>query len=724
MKAPATSWGMHALVALAALTAAAVIAAPFYLSHKQARAGDDVSRMIDTHDMAQHLAVMQQFDKVLKTGVPYPRWLPDVNNGYGLPWTSFYPPGFYYLTSLVNAVLNDWAYTLLVISCLTLAGSGLAFYALSLRFYSPLASVIGALVYMTAPYHVLDLYWRGAMPEFVGFVLVPLIVYFAFKLGSDGRARYYAGLGFFHGLFLVTHIPVAFLLSYALVFYAVVWAARQRDLRIAVRIFSGIAIALLVGAVYLVPAFFEIKRASEHFSAIFPYHGSYLTLLKGSDGFGDAMNVSFVAHVIALLTTVVILRRLDPPATNYAGAKPEGRELQTRLWIVMAFATTFMCTSFSVYISKLIPKIDLASFAWRWLVIAGLFTALVVAAAIDRLRESTALARGSVWVYRSSILAAIVFSFWVAAYAVVGGALSHDTFNPPANFVEAGFIPKGATDPHVLADTPRVVIEPNDSVSEIRRWEPYHREVSVNVSEPSRVRLKTYNFPGWAARVDGNPTPMLSDKDGVQVVEVPAGVHKIEASFGNTLPRTAGALLSVLGLLGVIGLAATDRMRESRSTAGQASSKRSQLVTALRSLGPILAPALLGVVILVWLSNRGSSEGNPANDGGTATAAPGSTAPGRQAQSPNVPRGAMLHLDGVASIPIAVDEGALNELMNALPARDDAKVDALVQSGRLLRVANDTSVRVLESAEGKTKVRVLEGEHLMAEGWVSERWIR
>jgi hypothetical protein len=89
-----------------------------------------------------------------------------------------------------------------------------------------------------------------------------------------------------------------------------------------------------------------------------------------------------------------------------------------------------------------------------------------------------------------------------------------------------------------------------------------------------------------------------------------------------------------------------------------------------------------------------------------------------------VPGASTLQVDGLASIPIAVDEGALHEFMNALPAKDDAKVDALVESGRLLKVPNGTSVRVLESTGGRTKVRVLEGEHLMAEGWVSERWIR
>lgn len=723
MKAPATSWTRQALIGLAALTAGVVIAAPFYLSRKQARTGDDVSRMIATHDMAQHLAVMQQFDKVLKTGVPYPRWLPDVNNGYGLAWTSFYPPGFYYLTSLANAVFDNWAFTLLVISCLTLAASGLAFYALSLQFYSPLASAIGALVYMTAPYHILDLYWRGAMPEIAGFVLVPLIVYFAFKLGSDPRARYYAGLGFFHGLFLMTHIPVAFLMSYALAFYAVFWAVGQRDPKIAVRIFSGIAFACVVGAVYLLPAFFEIKRASEHFSAIFPYHGSYLTLLKGSDGFGDAMNISFVAHVIALLTAVVILRRLDRPATDDAGAKPEGRAIQTRLWIVMALATTFMCTSFSIYLSKLIPKIDVASFAWRWLVIAGLFAALVVAAAIDRLRQSTGLARGWMWVYRSAICAAILFGLWTTAYDVAARALSHPGLDPPANFLEAGFTPKGSTDPHYLADTPRVVIEPEDRTSEIVRWEPYHREVQVNVREPSRVRLKTYNFPGWIARVDGTPAPMLSDKDGVQVVEVPQGVHRVEASFENTPPRTAGAILSLLGMLGVVGLAATDRIRGSSSVAGKATSGREGF-PMLRALAPVVCPVLIGAAALYWLSSRGNFGGAPASGGDGSAASPAAAATRGKAESPNMHGSVTLRVGGVPSLLVAVDEGALNELMSALPAKDDAKIDALVESGRLLRVANGISVRVLESAAGKTKVRILEGEHMMAEGWVSEQWIR
>ena len=80
--------------------------------------------------------------------------------------------------------------------------------------------------------------------------------------------------------------------------------------------------------------------------------------------------------------------------------------------------------------------------------------------------------------------------------------------------------------------------EPEGGAVEITRWDPQDREVQVRVDKPSIVRLKTYNFPGWTARIDGKAVPMLSDKDGVQQVEAPPGIHRIQASFRNTPPSS------------------------------------------------------------------------------------------------------------------------------------------------------------------------------------------
>src|SRR5581483_5464656 len=109
----------------------------------------------------------------------------------------------YYATTLVNAVFNDWPTTLFVLMTLMMAGAGLALYAVSRLFFSRVASAAAAALYVLLPYHLIDLYWRGALPEIFGFVFMPLVFYFAYKAGSRGARRHIAGLGLMYGLHLV-----------------------------------------------------------------------------------------------------------------------------------------------------------------------------------------------------------------------------------------------------------------------------------------------------------------------------------------------------------------------------------------------------------------------------------------------------------------------------------------------------------------------------------------
>jgi len=493
----------EALVVPAALVIGFVLAAPFFLEYRESRSGrEGVGTLVSTHDLVQHIAVMEDFDKALRSGVLYPRWLPDMNNGYGNPWMNYYPPGFFYLASLVKVFFGNWADTLFFISVLGFAASGLAFYLLSRLFYGRAESAIAALFYMALPYHVLNLYWQGAMPQLLGFTFLPLVLYFAFRSGAFGRARDYAGLGLCYGLYLITHAPVSFLMTYAIAFYGLVWAARQRDWRVTVRIAIGMSIGLLVGAIYLLPAALETGDIQEHFSGLFPYDSSYITLLP-LQGFGDLLNKSFMLQALAIIAAVVILRpaarRVGEDGEAGALPAPAAGLLQTRLWIVMSVATTFMSTSFSIYISNLLPKIQVATFAWRWLAIAGLFVSLLVAAAADRLRDRSAFSPVKLWAWRAAMGAVIVLNIWFAARGVLSPALLHLPHVQPANYVEAGFTPRGSAHPQNLPATGDVVMTPDSGTSEVVRWEPSYREVVVNAKEPGTVRLKTYNFPGWAA---------------------------------------------------------------------------------------------------------------------------------------------------------------------------------------------------------------------------------
>lgn len=546
---------------------AAVI--PFFFSRREKiPGGNQVLKLIDTHDLWMHLFIVGQFDKVLRSGIIYPRWIPDINRGYGLLNMIYYPPGFFYLTSAVHTVVSDWIDTVFVVSALALAGSGLALYFLARTFYGKLASAIAALFYMLIPFHLLDLYWRGALPQFVGYALLPLIVYFAFQLGTRGLARDYSGIGLTFGLFLLTHLPVALMLTYALGFYALVWSIRERNPRILLRISMGMFLGLLLGAIYWLPAAVEAKYGYENASVIFPYHESYITLIPPKLGipyytFWKLLNQVFVAQAIAIAAPLVILYRAPEPASS----RPR-RWKPTNMWIVMGLVTLFMCTSFSVYVSMLLPKLQVAVPAWRWLAIATVFTSLLIGAGVDRLRGPWTESRRSLLGYRLLLGGAIAMTILVSGFGVIGGALSNPTYLPRsesvAEIIEPNWTPKEASRPEALPDTPPVVLIPDGGSSRLITWEPQYRCVAVKTDVPAVVRFKTYYFPGWTARIDGQPAAMSSDGDGIQIVSVQPGIHKVEVSFVNTPPRTLGAAVSGIAALGIAALAGLEYLRVKR----------------------------------------------------------------------------------------------------------------------------------------------------------------
>ena len=724
---------------VAAIIGGVILVAPFYFSNPERTGeGKTVWNVLVTHDMPNHFRYMESFDHSLKSGIIQPRWFADVNNGYGNPTFDFYPRNLYYLTSLVHLFVNDWVLTLFVVSALALAGSGLALYKLSRLFFGRQASLVGAIVYVLLPIHMLDLYWRGGITQFVGYVSLPLDLYFAYRVGRDGRARDYAGLGIVYGFHLLTHMPVAYLFTYTLAAYAVLWAIRARDSRILFRIGCGMAIGLLLSATYWLPAAVYTKDTFEaYYNTSFPYHYQYISPLPASDLFDRLIQGSFYFNIVALIAAMVTLRYVQRPAggtpevvsTNDAPAG--AAQLQTRLWVILCAATIFMTTSYSYYVSVLIPKIQIAVPPFRWLAISCLFMALLVAACVDRLKHSLKLQPRKAMVYSLVLGAALALNFWVSVKGTIIGALSLPAFHRPGNMAtvtDDGFAPRGATLARDLPDTPLVVAEPEGASTEVVRWDPEDRLVYVNANVPTTVRLKTYYFPGWAARIDGQPAPLLRDQDGIQLVSVGPGIHHVEVSYVNTFPRSLGDAISLAALLVIIGLSLSGYFGGRKEDAARlatehpsvdarpgASAEPSKPQSSHRKPATkwILMFALVfGVAMLLLVRQLGSpSRSKSSND----SAVSGQNDPAVAAE-------VRVFLPGRDSVPIAVDEKALNDLVQALSA-GSADLTPMVESRRVFVVPNNTRTRILERGSTSIKIRVLEGQHIMAEGLVSERWI-
>jgi hypothetical protein len=551
-------FALFGILGLCALGFAVV--APFYTAYRGTGPGQAALAPVSTHDMAQHLAVMKQFDEVLRSGTLYPRWLPDINRGYGAPWTNFYPVGFYYSTSLVNAVTGNWMTTLFVLSGLGLAASAIAFYLAVRGLYGRWPSALAALLYMVLPYHLVDLYWRGAMPEFMVFVLIPPIFYFASKLALKGRPLHIAAFALSYGALIFIHVPTSFLMAYALAFYAIIRAFLYRDPRVIARLASGMVISYALAAIYLVPALLESKYVYQPWTAVFPYSISYLKVFRSADVFAGVLNLSAIGcSLILLVSLATIIALPDRPAPQNRPGEAPAR--QTAMFLVMGIVTVFMSTSPSRYISQLMPEMDVASFAWRWLAIASFFACIALVAGIDRLMPALKSKQVLAWCLSAALAVAVAVNLWFAWRPIAAHALSNPPLNPPANFLDDGFTPKDSAHPGALpAHAPEAELSPNNGFLSVDEWSPTLRKFTAAASVDCELRIRSYNFPGWIAQVDEKPVEILSDKLGTQTVPLASGNHKIRVTFENTAPRSLGAAVSGAAFLLILLLFGIDVM--------------------------------------------------------------------------------------------------------------------------------------------------------------------
>lgn len=88
-----------------------------------------------------------------------------------------------------------------------------------------------------------------------------------------------------------------------------------------------------------------------------------------------------------------------------------------------------------------------------------------------------------------------------------------------------------------------------------------HERIMVRSAGPAEIRLRTFLFEGWRARLDGKPVALHATEDGLLALSVPGGNHELELSFGATSARTAGWALSAVACLLLLSVAVRQEYR-------------------------------------------------------------------------------------------------------------------------------------------------------------------
>ena len=512
-------------------------------------------------DMLLHLLRVVQIDHLWSQGILYARLAPDMGWGYGYPVFNFYPPLSYFVAGLIARLGFGITPGVRIALALTFLMAGLGMYVLARDFFRGEAAVIAAVAAMYAPYVAYNPLYRGALPEAMGWALLPWTWWAVGRAVRTGRRGWMlAGTLLFGGL-LVTHSVAAVIGTGLVALYAGMEALasssvplRRRLLAAAVTVGLGLGLSLF----FWIPAWAErplvqLERVPYGFPGGYRSHffGWSYTVTALEPVRPDLVN-PYPPRSLGLVSVL-----LGVPGLLGLFRFRDVRQRQVAFFAVIGLLTTLMALPISLPVWRAFPFLHNFQFPWRFLGPAALALAFLTGAMAE-------LLTGLRWRYPLmglmvlALVAADLGWLWNARYCPgwdqvsIGSLHNYEYMGGGVGTSGGEFLPRlvPGRPPYSAADPFEPTALPEGATLEGMRTGPFFAEAWVDTPQAFRVVVNRFFYPGWRAWVDGKPVEITPEAEwGRFTFPVPAGRHHLAVRFGETPLRLAADLLSVLSLL-------------------------------------------------------------------------------------------------------------------------------------------------------------------------------
>lgn len=509
-----------------------------------------------------NLVWSQNFAAQLAQGELYPRWLMNMSHGAGSPVFYFYAPLPFYIEALAAALVPSgnpmiklaWGEWLL------LALSGLTFLRYARQRFNVVIAAAGAILYMILPYHFeINLWRRQDLGELTNYIWMPFVLHYAERLLDDRRAL--IGLAVSYALMLVSHIPSTLLFSLCLIGYVGALAPFTTLLRRLPLFVGAIALAVGLSAIYWVPALFaeQYVRVEALWTPYYDFHRWFFPIDPYRfDGDSHALQfLSRICFVIGVSTSVFTLCSLSSLWWRIPAVRR-----QAMACLLLIATAWFLMSSWSVFFWEHFPELPKVQFPWRVAVVVDLavaVTALHLGEALYRRRDLLAAAAVVAslmllgWTFATANLANLLDPFMEPGWTANREAMVARGFDTPEYqtvWNPAKDLDEGSA---TAAERGRLVYDQTGGEVSVTQWHASAIELRSQLIRSSTVMVRQYFFPNWRATVDdGNRAAVLPSRDnGLIVIDLPAGSHRVELKQGPLIQEQIGTAVSAatIGLL-------------------------------------------------------------------------------------------------------------------------------------------------------------------------------
>jgi hypothetical protein len=520
-----------------------------------------------SHDGEGHIIRMQEFYQAFKDGQFPVRWSQRLYYGYGYPFFNFNYPAVYYL-GLPTMLLGGSAILAMEIELgVTFILSGiLMFLYLRRKMQIPWA-VLGGIIYMYAPYRLLNLYVRGSVAESATFIFTPLILWVIEAMTQNKKLSLPLG-ALIIGFLGISHNITALLLFAFYWGYCLFQSIAHKSVKVWLKYILSFGLGILMASFFLVPALTEkgLTFLDTTIAKDYPDHFLYpVQLIQSGWDYGASIagpndglsfNLGWLHLVLSLFSIFVLL---------IVGKEIKHKSLKLTYFyslFIVLIAIFFMFPP-SKFLWDNLPLLPFVQFPWRFIMLTVPTLTILAVTGLELISLSF---KWPQWLQAGAAAGLIGLAIFLSRnHWFLNQPLFWENPKTDALAGTTTWADEQAT--QWLQPKPTSVPDQRieflnagvDGIIRIQDWKTHRHQYEIEVDQTTTLVEHTMYYPGWKAWIDDEPVAINYQHQqypGEIVLPIPAGQHTIvtqmtETPIRKTVDLVSGAtLLLVLGWLG------------------------------------------------------------------------------------------------------------------------------------------------------------------------------
>jgi hypothetical protein len=516
----------------------------------------------ESGDFTTHVYRLVDFYRNLQHGQLMPSWAAMLNSQYGYPLFIFLNPLPYYFMSVFHLLGFTFINSVKLYLAVTYILSGIFMYVfVRTELKKPIAAFTAAVIYLYAPYHLVDLHFRNAVGELLIFTLVPLVFYSMKNVILNKSRSYVIASGILFALLFLAHQAMAiFFLPIVTLYTIVSWLSSNKRtlagiINPCISILLGFFLSSYTWMPHVIYPQYTYANILTNQLVSFPKLSELLyspwrmgALFQGPNGELSYV-IGYTQFIILFISLIVVIQYLRKRMKSQQGV------LYT-FWIFCSILLIFMMTPYSAIIWNSFPILNTTQFSTR-LMLPLVFSIAIIAGYLTLHIKRKSIIVGIIilsimttilnWGNRkvipeigddAMIRGTPMSTYYGEAFCCMGSPKWVDIENPWMKD-----IPKNPMD----------IISGQGVIKQVTRT-PIKHEYIIHAESDLFIRENTLYFPGWQALLNGKSIELLYEQKsyrGIMHLQIPSGLHHLTIHYED-LPLHR--ILKISNAVGIIGL--------------------------------------------------------------------------------------------------------------------------------------------------------------------------